>query len=178
MTTPSKVQSFPPVATPDARVLVLGSMPGRASLAATEYYAHPQNLFWTFMGTLFGAHRELPYPARLAVLGDRGVALWDTAHRCVRPGSLDADITDVEPNDIAGLLHRHPGIRAIFCNGRKSHDLFRRLVTPTLGPALGDRATTLRIEYLPSTSPANASIPPAAKLAAWRQLADWAASAP
>ncbi len=167
-----KIESFPPVADRSARVLILGSMPSVKSLAQKEYYAHPQNQFWPFMGELFGAGRDRPYAERLRILARSGVALWDAAHRCHRELSADATMRDVEPNDVSGLLRRCPRIRAIFCNGRKSEELFRRHVVPILG----DDLERLHIGYLPSTSPANASIPRDRKLAAWREVAEWAES--
>ncbi|MCA8943394.1 MAG: DNA-deoxyinosine glycosylase, partial [Planctomycetes bacterium] len=163
-------ESFPPVARADARVLVLGSMPSRKSLAAAQYYAHPQNRFWPIMGELFGAGRELPYAERLAILQEHHIALWDSARRCRRDLSADATMRDVEPNDVAGLLTRCPGIHTVCCNGRKAEELFRRLVLPTL-----DAAEQLEIHYLPSTSPAHASLDAAAKLRKWCVVAERAA---
>ena len=102
------VCSFPPAFRTDARVLILGSMPGEASLAAGRYYAHPRNAFWPIMGALFGAGAELPYDQRLARLNAAGVALWDVIARCRRPGSLDSAIEDSVPNDLASLKRRAP----------------------------------------------------------------------
>ncbi|MEN5352062.1 DNA-deoxyinosine glycosylase [Luteimonas sp. TWI165] len=157
------LRSFAPVVGPGARVLVLGSMPGVASLEASRYYAHPRNLFWPIMGALFDAGPELPYAQRLARLQQAGIALWDVAGECVRPGSLDARIEagSVVANDIAGLLAAHPGIDRIRFNGSAAQTLFRRHVLPAL----------LRVPdlaRLPSTSPAHAALRFDAKLAAWR----------
>ena len=69
-------RGFPPIAGPDARVLILGSLPGQASLAAGEYYAHRRNLFWPILGELFGATPALPYAERLGKLTTAGLALW------------------------------------------------------------------------------------------------------
>lgn len=168
-------QGFPWVTRADARVLVLGSMPGQASLAATEYYAHPRNVFWEIMGVLFGAGRELDYRARLARLTAAGVALWDVAHRCRRPGSLDAAIVraSVEPNDFAALFRACPQLHTVCFNGGTARELYRRRVLP-LDPAAG---RPLAYHLLPSTSPAHAALDFTAKLARWRVLAAAAATA-
>lgn len=162
------VQSFPPVARPDARVLILGSMPGAASLAAGEYYAHPRNAFWPILGSLFGFDPLLPYPARCEALRNAGVALWDVLRACERRGSADAAIRRAtqEANDIAGFLRQHRGIRAVFLNGTKAEDCFRRFAAPSL------QGFALRCERLPSTSPAHAGMSFERKLAAWRAVAD------
>ncbi|MDR6992627.1 DNA-deoxyinosine glycosylase [Luteimonas sp. 3794] len=158
-----RIRSFAPIVGNGARVLVLGSMPGVASLDAHRYYAHPRNLFWPIVGTVFGFDSSLPYDTRLARLTARGVALWDVAGECVRPGSLDARIESgsVVPNDIGGLLARYPGITQIRFNGAAADTMFRRHVLPTLDVV----PDLLR---LPSTSPAHAALGFEAKLAAWR----------
>ncbi|MDR7194463.1 DNA-deoxyinosine glycosylase [Luteimonas terrae] len=158
-----RIRSFAPIVGDGARVLVLGSMPGVASLDAHRYYAHPRNLFWPIVGALFGFDPSLPYDARLARLTARGVALWDVAGECVRPGSLDARIESgsVVPNDIGELLARYPGITQIRFNGAAADTMFRRHVSPTLDVV----PDLLR---LPSTSPAHAALGFEAKLAAWR----------
>jgi len=102
--TSEKIRSFPPVATSEARVLILGSMPGIASLTAGQYYAHPRNAFWRIMGKLVGAGPENPYDERLRILKKGGIALWDVLDSCVRPGSLDANISNETPNDFAIFL--------------------------------------------------------------------------
>lgn len=160
------VQSFAPVARPDATILILGSMPGKVSLQRQQYYAHPQNLFWHFMGELFGAGPELPYEQRLERLLAHGVALWDVLEECYRESALDADIVEatIVANDFADFFARHPGIRRIYFNGAKAEQAFRKYVLPGLPT---ERLTLTR---LPSTSPANASIPLARKLEEWRQI--------
>jgi hypoxanthine-DNA glycosylase len=165
---PAKDEGFPWVADSGCRVLVLGSMPGRASLAATQYYAHPRNVFWEIMGALFGAGRELDYPARLARLRASGVALWDVAHRCRRPGSLDAAIErdSVEPNDFTALFSACPALGRVFFNGATAETLYRRLVRPQKP----EGGRSVGYHRLPSTSPAYAALGFEAKLAQWREL--------
>lgn len=164
------VRSFPPLARRDARVLILGSMPGAESLRRRQYYAHPSNQFWPIMGALFGADAALPYAERVDRLLDRGIAVWDVLRRCAREGSLDSAIRPGSEavNDFAAFFRRHASVGAVFFNGRKSEDVFIRAVQPRLGA----RGEALRCERLPSTSPAHAGVPRAAKLAAWRRIGD------
>ncbi len=161
----SQLQGFPPVATRRARVLILGSMPGMASLRAGQYYAHPHNRFWPFMGELVGAVAALPYADRCARLTDAGIALWDVLANCEREGSLDSAIRDdtAQANDFPGFLVAHPGIGVVLFNGAKAESSFRRFVLPTLA------RTDLEYRRMPSTSPANASQRDEDKLAAWRE---------
>ena len=156
----SRVQSFPPIVAPGARVLILGSMPGAASLAAGQYYAHPRNAFWPILGVLCGFAAAAPYAERVLALQAAGVAVWDVLHSCVRPGSLDTAIerSSEVANDIAGLLAGYPGIRCIAFNGGTAEAAFRRHVP---------RVAAVRLLGLPSTSPANASWSFERKLAAW-----------
>ena len=161
----ARIRGFAPVAAPGARILVLGTMPGVASLDAAQYYAHARNAFWPIMGELAGAHPALAYARRLAALEQAGIALWDVLAACERPGSLDAAIVpdSVVPNDIGALLARHRGIALIAFNGAPAEALFRRHIV------LPERlAARVRLQRLPSTSPANAAWSPARKLAAWR----------
>jgi double-stranded uracil-DNA glycosylase len=158
-----------PVARRDARVLILGSMPGAASLAARQYYAHPANAFWSLMAAVLDCRLPETYSARIAMLHSHRVALWDVVHRCVRPGSLDASIDprSVEPNDLAGFLARQTGIRSVFFNGGAAETLFRR----HFGSSLDGRLPAACRRRLPSSSPAHASRRFAHKLADWRQIA-------
>lgn len=162
-----RVRGFAPIARADARVLVLGSMPGVASLRAQQYYGHPRNAFWPIMGALFGFDPQLPYAQRVSTLQAHRVAVWDVLASCERPGSLDAAIApdSVVVNDLAGFLRRHRAITRICFNGAAAANLFRRHVASTgaLAPAL----KTLR---LPSTSPAHAGMSWADKLQAWQAV--------
>lgn len=161
----NKSQGFAAVARTDARILILGSMPGAASLAAGQYYAFPRNAFWRIMGDLYGAGPQLDYRSRLRVLNDNRIALWDVIRACVRPGSLDSSILDegMETNDFGGFFKRHPHIGHVCFNGRKAADLFGKRVEPGL-------AAQFEYHVLPSTSPANAGKNYAAKLKEWSLL--------
>lgn len=156
----ARIYSFPPIAAPDARVLILGSMPGAASLAAGEYYAHPRNAFWPIMGALFGAGPELSYAQRTAILTARQVAVWDVLQACVRPGSLDADISDEVPNDFASFFAAHPHITHVLLNGGKAAVSFKRYAAAQC-PAVA--------VPVPSTSPAHAAMGLDRKCALWRE---------
>ncbi len=162
----ARVHSFPPVADGDATILILGSMPGVASLRAGQYYAHPQNHFWRILGELVGARPALPYAERIMRLTAARIALWDVLASCTRPGSLDAaiDKDSVMPNDFATFFARHPQVRRVYFNGATAELCYRRRVLPLLpdGPRLYQR--------LPSTSPAHAGRSYEEKLAAWRVI--------
>jgi double-stranded uracil-DNA glycosylase len=161
-------QGFAPIARRDARVLVLGSLPGQESLRRRQYYAQPRNAFWPIMGALCGAGPELPYRARARRLTACGVALWDVCRTACRAGSLDASIVpaSVVVNDFGGFLARHPRVRLVCFNGRTAAALYRRHVLPGLAPRLRALATL----ELPSTSPAHAALALPAKLERWRAL--------
>src|SRR5512145_1823345 len=117
-----RVHSFAPVVNSDSRVLILGSMPGKASLRAGEYYAHPRNLFWHFMEKLLAVPSADSYERRLAQLLSKGVGLWDVLKTCTRASSLDSDIvpSSLVANDLAGLFEAHPSIRTVCFNGQKA----------------------------------------------------------
>jgi hypoxanthine-DNA glycosylase len=145
-------------------LLILGSMPGVASLKAQQYYAHPQNLFWKFLGNVFGFDPAISYEDRAARLALEGVAVWDVLASCVREGSLDADIDHASavPNDFAQFFAQHPLIERVCFNGGTAAKIFRQRVAPGLPAGL-----PLQYIPLPSTSPANASIPLTDKARQW-----------
>jgi hypoxanthine-DNA glycosylase len=163
------VTSFPAIVGDHPRVLILGSMPGIRSLERNQYYGHPQNLFWTFMDEICGAAPELDYAQRVAVLQRAGIALWDVLQHCERKGSLDADIvaSSEVPNDIPRLLGQHPTIRTVAFNGRKAEQAFKKHIRPQLS---ANQIETRTLLPLPSTSPANASIPRAEKQRRWLEI--------
>lgn len=144
--------SFAPAAKPGCSVLVLGSLPGDASLRMAQYYAHPRNAFWKIMGRLCGFSPGLPYEDRLERLNEAGIALWDVVLSGMRPGSLDSDIRDERPNDIAALLREYATIKTICCNGGTSYRYLKRYFPVLFG---GDGC---RVLLLPSTSPVAARL--------------------
>jgi hypoxanthine-DNA glycosylase len=149
-----------PVVTADTRLLVLGSFPSAASLAAAQYYAHPRNQLWAILSALWGVElRALPYPARLAEMRRRGMGLWDVYASCRREGSLDSAIEEAAPNDLAALVATLPALRAIAHNGGES----ARALKWTRGLAS-------EVVRLPSSSPANATWSLACKVRAWRAV--------
>ena len=154
------IHSFPPLVARDARLLILGSMPGAVSLQARQYYAHPRNAFWPIMGALFGAGPDRAYAERADILRAHGVAVWDVLQSCVRPGSLDACISAEVPNDFVAFFRGHPQVTHIFLNGGKAAACFARYVAAQCPPGVA----ALR---LPSTSPAHAGMSFADKRAAW-----------
>ncbi|MDQ5917613.1 MAG: hypothetical protein QG660_724 [Pseudomonadota bacterium] len=164
----SEVCSFLPVAQADARVLVLGSMPGVASLSAGQYYAHRRNAFWPIMGALLGFDPAAPYVQRLAALQAAHIAVWDVLQSCSRTGSLDASIARASEvaNDFPRFFRQHPHIAHVFFNGTAAEAAFRRHVLPQLAQS------GLAMTRLPSTSPANASFSFDRKLAEWRSAFD------
>lgn len=152
---------FPPVVDADTRLLILGSLPGDASLRAAQYYAHPQNAFWRLVGGVVGVDlAALLYPDRLLALRAEGVGLWDVIARAVRPGSLDGAIRDAEAADLNRLVERLPRLRAVAFNGATAARIGRR--TLRSGP-------DLRLIDLPSSSPAHTRSP-ASKAEAWSVL--------
>jgi double-stranded uracil-DNA glycosylase len=139
---------LPPVAGGDARLFVLGSLPGDASLAARRYYAHPTNQFWLLLGGAIGDELQpLRYEERLERLAERGIGLWDVIASASRRGSLDQAIREAEHNRIEHLLHDFPRLRAVAFNGATASAVGRRLI--------GEPPPGLVLIDLPSSSAAN-----------------------
>jgi TDG/mug DNA glycosylase family protein len=160
--------AFPPSIAPDARLLILGSLPGERSLAAGQYYAHPTNAFWWLMGEVTGeALPVLPYDARLARLITHGIGLWDVIATARREGSLDTAIRDATNRDLAGFAATLPDLAAIAFNGGEAARRGRRQLAGV------DRYTLID---LPSSSAAHAAMTRAAKREAWMVLRQWTAS--
>jgi hypoxanthine-DNA glycosylase len=163
-----KSKGFGYVARADARVLILGSLPGKVSLQRGQYYAQPQNAFWRIMGELVGASPNLPYEDRLRALNENGIALWDVCAAGHRSGSLDSAIqlSTVVTNDLSGFLQAQPGVELICFNGKKANEIYVSKVRQEPRP-LFER---IRYEVLPSTSPAHASMSYGQKLSRWRTV--------
>lgn len=158
-------RAFDPLANAGTRILILGSLPGEASLAAGQYYAHPRNAFWRLMGGLLDQPdlHQRAYEDRLITLLARGVGLWDTVAEAERIGSLDAAIRLPLHADLPALVAAVPRLRAIAFNGGLAAKLGRRI--------LGDLEGVVLID-LPSSSPAHA-ISLSAKAESWAILSDF-----
>ncbi|MDB5763358.1 MAG: mug [Herminiimonas sp.] len=151
---------LPPILDSDTRILILGSFPGAASLAADQYYAHPRNQFWALLSAVLEEELTgLPYAGRLVRLQAHGIGLWDAIAACEREGSLDAAIRNAQPNDFAALKHRCPNLVRVCFNGKTSGKLAPRFAE-----------AGFEILVLPSSSPANAQLSFAQKLAFWRGI--------
>lgn len=161
------IYSFAPIADRNARILILGSMPGRASLTAGQYYAHAQNAFWRIISELLQLDPASPYEVRVQALKSARIALWDVLRSCKREGSLDSMIeADTQTaNDFRTFFRAHPQITHVFFNGAKAEACFRQHVLRGI-----DGRATRCYTRLPSTSPAHASLSYARKLEAWRTI--------
>jgi TDG/mug DNA glycosylase family protein len=156
---------MPPIARPDARLFILGSLPGDASLAAQRYYAHSTNQFWRLVGGAIGEELQaLSYEDRLTRLAQRRIGVWDVIASARRPGSLDQAIRVAEHNRIEHLLRDFPNLRAIAFNGTTAATIGRRLI--------GEAPRGITLLDLPSSSAANTAAF-ADKLSAWSRLAQF-----
>lgn len=154
---------FSPVVDTDTRLLILGSLPGDASLKAAQYYAHPRNAFWPLISGMLGEDLAAqPYEQRLDRLKARGVGLWDVIASAERSGSLDAAIRSPDAADLRGLIGGLPRLRAVAFNGKLAAKLGRRIIGDVAG---------VRFIDLPSSSPAHA-IPLTSKANVWNSLTD------
>ena len=148
---------FSPLFCPDSRVLILGSFPSVQSREQNFFYGHPQNRFWKVVAALFGQDPPQTIPEKKELILSHGLALWDSIASCMITGSSDASIRDVRPNDLRIILDHAP-IERIYCNGRKSHEMYEKTILPSLGREAA---------CLPSTSPANAAWSLEKLIAAW-----------
>lgn len=168
-------ESFAPVAGTAPRILVLGTMPGQASLKATEYYAHKRNAFWPIVLSVvnnttpdYVSAHQVTYSDRIQLLKKHHIALWDVLKSCERPGSLDSAISrqSERANPLLHWIEQNPSLKRVCFNGKTAAALFKRHITPKLNQA----QKQLDVEYvtLPSTSPAMASLNLEQKTEQWR----------
>jgi hypoxanthine-DNA glycosylase len=160
------LNAFAPLAQPDATLLILGSMPGSASLDAHEYYAHPRNSFWHIMQALYGTGAApATHSEKLKLLHEARIALWDVLAQCRRPGSLDSNIdhSSIVCNDFTTFISSHRQIRTIAFNGRAAEQLFRKHALQ------GIDTGNIKLVSLPSTSPAMATLSRHQKADVWRE---------
>ena len=148
---------FGPLYGPNSRILILGSFPSVKSREQNFFYGHPQNRFWKVIATLFGQDMPRTIPEKKDLILSHGLALWDSIASCVITGSSDASIREVHANDLRIILDNAP-IERIYCNGRKSHEMYEKYILPSLGR---------EASCLPSTSPANAQWSLEKLIAAW-----------
>lgn len=159
----NRISSFPPIIDDASKILILGSIPGVKSLEKQQYYAHPQNAFWKIIFALFEEEFTENYAERIQVLKKHHIALWDVIDSCERKGSLDSEIRNEEANQIAELLDKHPNIRAIFCNGRKSYKNLQKIL---------GKDFKIPIFLLPSTSPLH-TVSLEKKLEDWEKIRNY-----
>jgi len=158
-----RIYSFPPISTPDATVLILGTMPGERSLQLQQYYGHRNNTFWKLMFDIFNEPFSEDYEARKELLKKNKIALWDVLEACIRKGSADSAIVEEIPNDFEPFFKKHPKIKTIVFDGRNAEAYFKKLIK------IQDGYTFIT---LPSTSPANARKNYQEKLSEWKIIAD------
>ncbi len=159
---PPLLSGFPPVMRADARLLILGSFPGAASLAAGQYYAHPRNQFWRLLSAVLDEDvASLPYHTRLERLASHQIGLWDVIAACEREGSLDASIRRAQTADFSLLQQGYPALRRIAFNGKTAG---------RFAPLFAEAGFETRV--LPSSSPANAQLSFEQKLVQWQALLD------
>ena len=157
-----RIHSFDPIVDRKSRILILGTMPGPQALRKREYYGFRFNHFWKIIAGLFGGAGEWSYAEKVRLLKQNHIALWDVLESCERVGAADSKMREMRPNDIPGLVARHPNIEAIFLNGGTAEKLFLKFFREV--------EEKLSITRLPSTSPAHASMPFEAKLKAWSAI--------
>lgn len=155
------IHSFPSISDVNAKILILGTMPGIPSLVAAEYYGNPRNNFWKLLFAILEIPFSDEYQVKKALLLDHKIALWDVLQACKREGSLDSAIEQEIPNDFIGFLERHPEITHIFFNGQKAAAYFKKYVK---------LPKEYQLQVLPSTSPANAGKNFESKLAEWQSI--------
>jgi TDG/mug DNA glycosylase family protein len=158
--------SFEPIITKNCKVLIVGSMPGVASLQMHQYYAHPRNAFWPIMTEIYGIELGSTYEERCSSLSAKGAGIWDVLKSCRRQGSLDSNIESAseQANDFESLFSKHRSIRTVIFNGGTAERLYKKHILSS--PMVKNQ--NLSYQRLPSTSPAYASMKFVEKLEQWR----------
>ncbi|BFO68846.1 DNA-deoxyinosine glycosylase [Chryseobacterium sp. KCF3-3] len=159
----NRISSFSPLIDTHSEILILGSIPGVKSLEKQQYYGHPQNKFWKIIFELLNEEFTDDYTQRIETIRKHHIALWDVIDSCERKGSLDSEIRNEEANQIAELLEEHPNVKAIFCNGGKSHKNLQKLL---------GKNYKLPIFLLPSTSPLH-TVSFEKKLEEWKKILEF-----
>lgn len=155
------LSSFEPLIDKNTHTLIIGTMPGVASLAAKEYYANPRNVLWQIISELFNDGKTFEnYDDKKNCLLRNGIGLWDSLQNCNREGSLDTNIKDAVPNDFETLLVQYSHVKKLLFNGKKAYELFKRFH--------GGILENVTCFIMPSTSPANASVPRQIKSEQWK----------
>ena len=155
--------SFPPIVGANARLLILGTLPGEELLRLQQYYGHPRNHFWPLIAAIFDKSLSATYAERERLLKRNRWALWDVLESAERVGSLDSAIRNPTANAFAKFFAGYPDIRTIAFNGQKARSLFRKYVVKQGVIAEGD----FTLLDLPSSSPLYTK-PFEEKLAVWR----------
>ena len=153
---------FGPLYDENSRVLILGSFPSVKSREQNFFYGHPQNRFWKVIAAVTGGQVPKTIDEKRALILDNGLALWDSIASCEITGSSDSSIRNAKANDIR-IITENCDIKKIFCNGRKSHELYRKYIEPVTGR---------EAVCLPSTSPANAQWTLEKLIREWSVIAD------
>ncbi|RAR47617.1 DNA-deoxyinosine glycosylase [Flavobacterium lacus] len=156
-----KIHSFPSISNQESKVLILGTMPGTASLRLDQYYGHPRNTFWKLLFIIFNEPYSIDYEIRKKLVVKHNIALWDVLKNCEREGSLDSAIEKEIPNDFTCFLTSHPKIEKIVFNGKKAALYFKKYVPIS---------NQYKLMTLPSTSPANAGVSFDEKLLMWKNV--------
>lgn len=159
----TNVQSFGHISAPDAKILILGTMPGQESLRTNQYYANPRNQFWPIMLGCFNQHKLFDYEDKVKLLTSNKVALWDVLKICEREGSLDNAISNETPNDFRTFFHNHPHIKCILFNGADARSYYEKYVS------IGK---DIQFYTMPSTSPTNTRYTKEQKLKVWKDVLD------
>jgi len=156
-----KKESFRPISNADAKILILGTMPGERSLTINQYYGHGGNQFWKIMFGCFGKTFSDDYETKKKLLIDNKIALWDVLQYCERQGSTDNTIGSELPNDFNQFFKQHPFIRTVLFNGNNAAEYYQNYI---------GYDSTFRYEVLPSTSPANTWSTREEKMKKWKQV--------